>query len=265
MSWPASWASQEQPVRTQRGITSGSISQALVILALLFGTAPMHAQPSPPSRPILFVPGWCGDAFQWAPFFDPNNQYGLAALLPASMYPKPQDVYLVEYNRWNNQIGFYKEGKPELGANSPITPVGVAVPSTARFFVISFIDSDPTSTGPNDPVNVAASSILNKAYEISVVVKYINQLTGSQQVNILAHSMGGLDARAYVENMASLGDCFDYTNSVPNYSAASCSPGTGLASYGNDVANIITLDTPNNGSSLTLNGWRYLADRKIVV
>jgi pimeloyl-ACP methyl ester carboxylesterase len=81
--------------------TNRFIGLALVILALLFGAVPLHAQPSPPSRPILFVHGWCGSAFDWAPFFDPNNPNGLSAFLPAGMYTN-QDVYLVEYNRKTN-------------------------------------------------------------------------------------------------------------------------------------------------------------------
>ena len=59
--------------------------------------------------------------------------------------------------------------------------------------------------------------------------------------------MGGLDSRAYVENMASAGACYDYTNNTPRYSWP-CNPGS--TAYANDVANVITVDTPNAGSPL---------------
>src|ERR1035438_2871777 len=70
--------------------------------------------------------------------------------------------------------------------------------------------------------------------------------------------MGGLDARAYVENMASVGSCYDYNNNVPRYNGL-CSPGTNGAAYANNVANIITVDTPHAGSPLAYtNTWTNL-------
>ena len=47
--------------------------------------------------------------------------------------------------------------------------------------------------------------------------------------------------------MAATNACYDYTNNVPSYSGT-CNPGA--EPYAGDVANIITLDTPHNGSSL---------------
>ena len=228
-----------------------------IILALFLGRGPLYAQPDPPSRPILFVHGWCGSAYDWAPFFDPANQYRLSALFPAGLYTNT-DVYLVEYNRKAKTIGFWKEDNPELGSKTKLESVGTTVPSDARFFALNFIDPDPSSTNPLDPVNVARSSVLNKAYEIAVVAQYIEQLTYSKQINIIAHSMGGLDSRAYVENLASVGDCYDYGTSAGasfyNYTVGTCLPGQGAAAYGGDIANIITLDTPHNGSPLA-NSW----------
>jgi len=251
--------------RSRRSLTLGGVAKhlqilALIVLALFLNRVPLQAQPSPPSRPVLFVHGWCGSAYDWAPFFDPNNKYGLPALLPASIYPN-QDVYLVEYNRKAKTIGFWKEESPQSGSQTALTYVGVAVPSDVRLFALNFIDPNPSSTNPVDPVNVARSSVLNKAYEIAVVAQYIEQLTYSKQINIIAHSLGGLDARAYVENMASAGDCYDYGsnpgNSFPDYgvTTSACLPGYGPAAYAGDVANIITLDTPHNGSPLA-NSWQ---------
>ena len=226
----------------------------LLIFSLSLNALPAIAQTLPPSRPILFVHGWCGSPYDWAPLFDPFSQ-----ALPSSMYPN-QAVYLVQYNSVANTISFWTEDDPSAGPNTTLTPIAEdMISSDARFFALQFIDPNPTSTDPTDPANVAAISVLNKAYEISQVVKHIVLITQIQQVNILSHSMGGLDARAYVENMASAGACYDYANSTPDYTAPTCSPGTGLAAWAGDVANIITLDTPNTGSSLADSKLRTLA------
>jgi len=161
-----------------------------------------------------------------------------------------QNVYLVEYDSVTGEMDFWEQGDPTAGNDTGLNGLTklTTVPTDARFFALNFYDPKPASTGPTDPFNVARISVLNKANEVAQVIKSITALTGVPQVNILAHSMGGLDARAYVENMASSGACYDYSNSVPDYYAPTCSPGN--PAYANDVANIITLDTPHNGSSL---------------
>src|ERR1022692_1761518 len=63
--------------------------------------------------------------------------------------------------------------------------------------------------------------------------------------------MGGLDARAYVENFASPGQCYDYQANVPDYSLQTCTPGSGNAAFVGDVAEIVTVDTPPPGDPLT--------------
>jgi len=175
------------------------------------------------------------------------------------MYPD-KTVYLVQYNRVTDGYSFYRENNP---ANNPkdltlVTQQDIASYSSyPRFFVIQFYDPEPNSTNPVDPYNVARISILNKAYEIKKVIEKIKEITNptggvtnATSVNIIAHSMGGLDARAYVENMASVGACYDYSGNYPVYYLNNCNPGASGATYANDVANIITIDTPHAGSPL---------------
>jgi hypothetical protein len=258
--------------------TNRFIGLALVILSLLFGTAPMHAQPSPPNRPILFVHGWCGSAYDWAPLL---SSLKLNTALSA-IYPNKAE-YIIEYDTNSDKYYYYQvsdqSGTPLL--TGPIQlfslygqePIG----SDARFFAIRFYD--PWSNG-TDPANVSRISVLNKAYEIKKVVEKIKEITNptggvanATSVNIVAHSMGGLDVRAYVENLASAGSCYNYQDpnfnsqdpawgSHPNYAASTCLPGTSQAAYANDVANIITVDTPHWGAPLAvLNvGLGQLAD-----
>ena len=254
--------------RDQRSSTLARMTKhlqilAFVILALFLGVAPLYAQPSPPSRPILFVHGWCGSAWDWAPllgYLFPSPP--ASSPIPGAMYTN-QTVYLVEYSSVADAMGFWIEKEPAQGATGGFTPVlASAIPPSARLFAINFYDPDPSSTDPTDPTNVTRISILNKAYEIKKVIERITAITGVPSVNILSFSMGGLDARAYVESMASAGACYDHDNSIPMYSDT-CQPGTPGAAFANDVANIITVDTPHAGSPLaTPDGltelWSYL-------
>jgi triacylglycerol esterase/lipase EstA (alpha/beta hydrolase family) len=53
-----------------------------------------------------------------------------------------------------------------------------------------------------DPVQVAGISVLNKADEVAQVLRAITTLTHVKDVIVVSHSMGGLDARAYMQNKA---------------------------------------------------------------
>jgi len=216
------------------------------------GALPADAQTTAPSRPILFVHGWCGSAWDWAPLYST-----LFRAIPGNLYPD-ETVFYVQYNSLQNTINFWTEGSPSLGAAGGLTPIDESAIESAhpnaRFCAIEFLDPD---SGTTEAVDVTNISILNKAYDISQVIKHITAITHIPSVNIVAHSMGGLDARAYVEGMASATECYlDKNNSsrpvnpsVPWYFSP-CSPGT--APYANDVANIITIDTPHAGSQLAV-------------
>lgn len=72
-----------------------------------------------------------------------------------------------------------------------------------------------------NPVSDAAANYLKPA------IDHAKQVTGSDQVNIVAHSMGGLVSRAYIQS----------------------------SDYNNDVNHLITLGTPNLGASGAYVAW----------
>ena len=78
------------------------------------------------------------------------------------------------------------------------------------FFTVTFTNDD------------RCGSAASHAIELQEIVQNVSDVTGSERVNIAAHSKGGLDARAY------------------------------LAKGENKVANLIMIGTPNAGSSLSL-------------
>jgi hypothetical protein len=121
------------------------------------------------------------------------------------------------------------------------------IPSTTRFFSIKF--DDPIS--PNfDATNVAAVSVVNKAYELSQVIRQIAIITHVKDVIIVAHSLGGLVSRAYLENLASASNCYSLGNNEPDYNNGLCAPGKADAGFRDDVADLITLDATHSGAPI---------------
>ena len=99
-------------------------------------------------------------------------------------------------------------------------------PTTGKAFSIDFVDSTGSSANARA---VADMSIVDKAGELKAVIDHIKVTTGSAKVILVTHSMGGLVARSYAQGLS-----------------------RGLAgrdtAYGGDVAGLITIDTPHQGS-----------------
>lgn len=205
---------------------------ATVLLCTGSGAGVARAS-SPPSRPILFVHGFCGSDQDFAALLGP-----LYAQLSSSLYPSSA-IYFVRYDARTNLTAFF--------ASSGAAVEESAIPSNTRFFSIQLYD--PVGDSANS-TGVSNISVLNKAYEISEAIQHITAITHIKDVIVVAHSMGGLDARAYIENMASVGACYDYQGNGPNYAANTCQPGAGEAAYGGDVGDLVTIDSPHAGTPL---------------
>jgi pimeloyl-ACP methyl ester carboxylesterase len=82
-----------------------------------------------------------------------------------------------------------------------------------------------------DLLAVANVPTVRKAGELKVVIDAIKYVTGAPKVILVAHSLGGLAARAYIQGIGR------------NRNDA-------VITYGRDVAALITISTPNQGSVL---------------
>ena len=222
-----------------------------IISAFMASFVPVRAQTFPQSRPILFVHGFCGDADSWANLAQPlssslANDY--ADLYPNVDTNKSQKVYKVHYDSLADQVYFVDPDNGQTVDEMWILP-------STRFFEIAFYDS---ANATFDATDVANISILNKAYELSRVIKEITKITRIEDVIVVAHSMGGLVARAYMENLASPGYCWDpgYP-STPDYTGSQCKPGQTPWKYGNDIADLITIDTPHGGTLASTDSIQY--------
>ena len=101
------------------------------------------------------------------------------------------------------------------------------VTTGSRTFRIDFSDLK----GGFDLLAVANVPTDRKAGELKVVIDAIKQFTGAPAVILVGHSLGGLAARSYMQ-----GTGYD-RNGIP-------------IRYGRDVATLIMIDTPNQGSRL---------------
>lgn len=102
-----------------------------------------------------------------------------------------------------------------------------AVSAGAKTFRIDFSDLQ----GGFDLLKVANVPTERKGGELKVVIDAIKRFTGAPAVILVGHSLGGLAARSYIQ-----GTSID-RNSKPIV-------------YARDVATLIQIDTPNQGSSL---------------
>ena len=148
----------------------------------------------------------------------------------------PLNFYDAYYN--GTSVVFMHDGNP-ISNNA-------LVPSTARFFTMDFFD--PNSGTWENTEGVAQVSILNKAEELAQVIREITRITQVSDVIVVGHSMGGLVTRAYIENMASPGAC--YENGSPAYGNSVCLKP--IDAYSGEIAELVTLDTPHGGADIAV-------------
>ena len=105
--------------------------------------------------------------------------------------------------------------------------VRTTISAGAKTFRIDFSDL----SGGFDLLAVANVPTVRKAGELKVIIDAMKQFTGAPSVILVGHSLGGLAARAYIQGIGQ------------NRNGATIP-------YGNDVAALIMISTPNQGSVL---------------
>jgi triacylglycerol lipase len=122
----------------------------------------------------------------------------------------------------------YGDDAPRLYEGADGTAVArTPVSAASKTFRIDFSDLK----GGFDPLAVANVPTQRKAGELKVVIDAIKKATGAPGVILVGHSLGGLAARAYVQGIG-----------VDRTGAA--------ITYASDIAAVIMIDTPNQGSIL---------------
>jgi len=169
-------------------------SRAIAALCLLLSASPALAA----ELPVLFIHGFCSSAETWDETLPQlsTRRYG---------YDAPR---------------LYENSNGKAAARTLVT-------ASSRTFRIDFSDLN----GGFDLLAVANVPTDRKAGELKVVIDAIKQFTGAPGVILVAHSLGGLAARSYMQ-----GTGHD-RNGIP-------------IDYGRDVAALVMIDTPNQGSRL---------------
>ena len=175
-------------------------SCAGIVLSLLLWVAPASAD----ELPVVFVHGFCSSAETW------NETL-------------PQ----LSTRRFGDSAPRVYESSIGKAASKTLVAAGT------RTFRLDFSDLNDGF----DPLAIANVPTARKAGELKAVINAIKLFTGAPQVIVVAHSLGGLAARAYIQGIGR--DRHGAT--MP---------------YGGDIAAVITISTPNQGSILAdVSGW----------
>ena len=196
------------------------------LAALLWITSSACAQSTDTGRPILFVHGWCGTADDWGTLQQNVTTYLTG--LPQSPYNALNNTtFTLYYDSASDSVKLFPYGQDFL--TSGILP-------SKRFFSINFYATGAFTDAVVNTTRVCDVSILNKADELARVISAITTFTHVKDVIVIAHSMGGLVARAYMQNVAipSLRACTDWDGYTCTHGEAT--------PYAEDIARLITLD-----------------------
>jgi hypothetical protein len=201
----------------------------LAVLTALLGATASSAQTTQSiGLPIIFVHGICDMPDSWIPAEQDVRTY-LYGKYPTLYQQGPE--YVTFYD--GTKVNFEYVDNYAIANGLPQTPLSLtSISSAARFFLVALDDPGETIYSQFDETNnVANIPIYQKGNELAHIIWAIKQITGAPRVIVVGHSMGGLDSRAYVEGLASPNG----TTDPP-------------IQYLNDIAELVTLDTPHGGS-----------------
>src|ERR1017187_757083 len=228
--------------RFTKNTATASLLPLVAALTFIFCAAsPSEAQctDATATRPILFVPGFNENSTAWGIGGAGVRGWVMSKLnhTPGYSSANAQTEYHLYFDGTNVRLAQATPGDLSPG---PIATSG-NVPCDARNFAISFYGW-ATNVLAFDPLTVDQVSIITKSYELSQVLKAISGLTYVQDVIVIAHSMGALDTRTYLEELGSTypGPC--------TYASQPCDLPGSLA-YTGEVGHLITLDGANAGGA----------------
>ena len=162
--------------------------------------------------PILFVHGFC-DGPQSFQIAESDVQTFLRTKLTPELYGDVSQYWV-----------FYDSKNVDFEIPNG-TRTYRSVPATSRFFAVAFeYPRHPPLVQQFDASEVAKVSINAKAHELAHIIWKIKSITGAPRVIVVAHSMGGLVSRSYIEELGS---------------------GSSPDPYLNDISTLVTLDTPH--------------------
>jgi hypothetical protein len=196
------------------------------------------------TRPILFVHGWNEGTEAWGSesLWNPTGSLGIRDYVMSDLKQLPGYTNPYNYDLYFDGTNVRLSMSQAATSSDPVAS-SLNIPCNARFFSIRFYGWSSSQSDEFKPSIVMNNSIITKAYELSKVLQFITSLTYVKDVVIVAHSMGALDSRAYMEGLGS--------TDAP-CTAIPCSIASSQLPYTGEVALLITLDGANAGSSLAI-------------
>lgn len=209
-------ALQTKVKELSRFALSGVVALQVLLLSSVIGIGTTaQAQNAGPQYPIIFVHGLGSSGATWETMIKGLDNVGYLTggrLRAADSGP----------------ICYWRDDwKDDADPSAYLGAIPSAIPDYKRYFAIDFTDSFDLS-------------FYEQARQLKVVIDCVKALTNTTKVSLVAHSMGGLASRFYLQSLA------------------------GGAAYGSDVQRLITIGTPHNGAnaladlSLLLDGSHYL-------
>src|ERR1035441_3513826 len=178
---------------------------------------------------VIFVHGFCDSPDSFLPLEQSVKSFLISH--NQGFYRSSTD-YISFYNGSNVEFQLPQTEVPSGQTNAPLTADQVkADDPAARFFLVALDGTNEGNYWNFDPSVVAQIPIYEKGNELAHIIWAIKDITGAPRVIVVAHSMGGLDTRAYIEGLA-----------TPTDYASTDVP------YVNDIASLVTLDTPHRGA-----------------
>jgi triacylglycerol esterase/lipase EstA (alpha/beta hydrolase family) len=143
-----------------------------------------------------------------------------------AIYPSSSSGLASDAGTWTSMAQFLAAQGWQFGGVPTFVPatLGVTTASAGHFYAMNFSDWD---TRPFPSQNL---SLDRQGYELAAVIQEVlNANPGAQRVILVAHSMGGLAARAYLQGLARVTLCRAITIAVISSGSLRSAPPSGIA------------------------------------
>lgn len=169
--------------------------------------------------PVIFVHGFCDSADSFLPI-ELAIMRSLQKQYPLSYPHTKSEEYVTFFD--GTHVNFQNPKTETANYEEP--------PKSTRFFILALDDPGKSAYESFDPYSVMLQPISVHGDELAHIIWEIKKITKAPRVIVIGHSMGGLVARTYIE------------------SVATSLKMKGPDAYYNDIASLVTLDTPHGGT-----------------
>jgi pimeloyl-ACP methyl ester carboxylesterase len=237
------------------------IVKYIIVLILFFVATESKSQDCDCVYPLLFVHGWAGGETSWLNFSNeidafgdgiiiPNNENGSGTVFYAHLnynhnstaiwgqdgnpdFPSYQDDDVIVHDQFYNA--------PDILSNKCSYAISFQTQKTIVnrqliFENMAQWDDENYITEPDNQSTSNQASAYKQGYALGKAIEKVLEVTGKDKVILVAHSMGGLAVREYLQRQSISGFKDWWVD--------------GNSSDGHKVAKVLTVGTPHRGSNV---------------